>query len=109
MVIVCENTEHFSVIDDLVNHLDKLHEKSPCHVRWIVFHTLVTMRLKDPPDRKNDKNSIVLDVKMDFHKWWLAAHQCFKTIIIQPSNLVCLEDQAAHAMVPPKHNKSKPT
>ena len=71
------------------------------------FLHLATMKPKDLPDSKNKKNSVVLDAKIEVHKWWLAAHQHFGKIIVQPSNLVYLEDQAVHLMVMLKHKQVK--
>ena len=79
---MCEYIEHFEAIDHLILHLDGLHELSPFDMRWIVFYALATMHPEDLPQSKKEENCVALDVNIDFHKWWLVAHQHFGKIIV---------------------------
>ena len=82
MALMCEQREHFAAIDHLVNHIEELHDVTPCHSKWIVHYTLATMNPNNLLDSQIRKTSVTLNVIINVHEWWLAAHQHFRKIIV---------------------------
>ena len=103
MGLMCKQWEHFAAINHLVDHIDELHDEMPHDSKWITHCALATLNPHDLPDSLIGKTLVTLDVTINVHKWWLAAHQHFGKIIVHPLNAVYLEGQAAHPLVMPQH------
>ena len=78
------NTEQKTYLTVLVKHIEELHDEMPHDSKWVACHALATLNPNNLLDCLIRKTSVTLDVTINVHKWWLAAHQLFKKSLSVP-------------------------